>query len=427
MHFDRVVVINLDRRPDRRATFIDRFLREGEGWPFANPMRFPAIDGQRVPKPAWFPYSAGGWGCTKSHLAVYEQALNANQDVFIFEDDAVFAEDAAERLPQFLAAVPDDWDMIYLGGSHHLNVTRPPVPVNDQVLLARGVGCCTAYGIRCEFLRKVYPLLLEAPPQIIDHVWCNLQLKNEWKVYCPTKWIVGQAAGKSDVDEQEHGQRYLEPKKTISFFNSPEAIPGWFTRECGEVYRREALAAIERSGGLAVMAEAGCWLGRSLAYLSDYLLSGELFAWAIDTWQGDDANRPEFATYKGIDVFRGFMDNMKGLQLSGSINVLRKDSIAASHDFISGTLDLVMIDNDHTLGHLRKELPAWWARLAPGGVMLGHDYPTHCGWPDVAVAVREFANALGLSVETEADLWIIRKPADWEETEHQQLPEMAAT
>lgn len=429
MNFDRVVVINLDRRPERLAAFRAQGPLFGDHPPaslsglFWRAERFTAIDGQKVPKPAWFPFSDGAWGCTQSHLRVYEQALNHCQDVFIFEDDAVFVPDVAERLPQFLDAVPGNWDMVYLGGCHHLSATNPPLPVNEQVLRAKSVGCCTAYGIRYEFLRKVYPLLLEAlhsqgQAHVIDHLWWRLQVAHpEWKVFCPSTWLCGQAAGPSDVDGQAHDRpRFWQAPpaptaKTINFFSTPETIPGWFTPQCGAIYRREALAAIERSGGLAVMAEVGCYLGHSLAYLAEYLLSGQLVAWAVDKWEGTAHPSGHFNPH---DAYAGFQQNMRGLQVTGAVHVLRKDSLRAADDLINESLDLVMIDDDHTYDHVAKELPAWWLKVASGGVLMGHDYRPQNGWPDVARAVGEFAERLDLPIEAEADLWIIRKPEDYD-------------
>jgi predicted O-methyltransferase YrrM len=75
-------------------------------------------------------------------------------------------------------------------------------------------------------------------------------------------------------------------------------------------------------------------------------------------------------------------------------------------EMFSGTADLVFIDGSHdrdaTIGHMQ----AWQPRVAPGGLVVFHDYGNE-GWPGVAEAVRE----LGLTGETPGgSLFVWRRP-----------------
>jgi predicted O-methyltransferase YrrM len=73
----------------------------------------------------------------------------------------------------------------------------------------------------------------------------------------------------------------------------------------------------------------------------------------------------------------------------------------------SGTADLVFIDGSHEREATIAHMQAWRPRLAPGGVVVFHDYENEV-WPGVADAIRE----LGLTGETPGgSLFVWRAPA----------------
>jgi hypothetical protein len=56
-------------------------------------------------------------GCFPSHYRVCEEALNDGpESILVFEEDAVFRPGFSLRAKKFFAAIPDDWNWIYLGG-----------------------------------------------------------------------------------------------------------------------------------------------------------------------------------------------------------------------------------------------------------------------------------------------------------------------
>lgn len=203
--FDRVVCINLDRRRERWL----RFERELPGdWPFDRPVRVAAVDGFRLPLPnaAWPP---GAWGCMRSHLRVWEDALSGGvQALLVFEDDAAFCEDFADRAKAFLAHVPDDWDQLYFGGEHMFHRSLAPEGVHNYVLRCTDVNRTHAYAMRRRMLAVAYrhvSAIPQAGEQLtrldyhVDNKLGELHQSGEFKVYAPRDWLVGQAAGPSDV------------------------------------------------------------------------------------------------------------------------------------------------------------------------------------------------------------------------------------
>lgn len=100
-YFDKVIVINLDRRTDR----MDKLAPQLEKLDIQY-KRFSAVDGKKLDID---PIVAG----LRSHLQVMKQI--AGQRVLILEDDAQFVEDFNEKFEKVMQTLPEDWDIFYLG------------------------------------------------------------------------------------------------------------------------------------------------------------------------------------------------------------------------------------------------------------------------------------------------------------------------
>jgi GR25 family glycosyltransferase involved in LPS biosynthesis len=98
-YFDKVVVINLDKRVDRLEKITEQLNDLGITFE-----RFSAIDGTGKN-----PIIAG----RDSHVEVWKQ--NLGKKVLILEDDAYFIEGFQERFDEVIESLPEDWDIFYLG------------------------------------------------------------------------------------------------------------------------------------------------------------------------------------------------------------------------------------------------------------------------------------------------------------------------
>jgi len=199
--FDRIYVINLDRRPDRWQRFLDELPID---WPFGPPFRFTAVDGiQEQPVTGWNE-NLGAWGCYRSHLEVLKHAIDHRfHRILIFEDDAVFCAGFAVEVRQFIQHLPHDWALSYLGGQHIELHQGRPTKVNEMVYAPFNANRLHAYSIQgLVNIRKVYDFLAEpgnwTSLHHVDHFLGAYQKQNSG-IYCPRKWLVAQDCGVSDI------------------------------------------------------------------------------------------------------------------------------------------------------------------------------------------------------------------------------------
>lgn len=217
--FERVYVINLDRRSDRWTQFVRELPSD---WPFQTPTRFSATDWRSVSEPDGWLAGGGAWGCYRSHLRIIEDSLNQGvESVLIFEDDAVFGPNFARHANQFLRSLPADWSWVYLGGQHIKRFERLPVRVSDTVYRPHNVNRCHAYGIRGrEMLQRIYHHLLDRdswePKKHIDHHLGKLHAKIESGLYVPDRWLVGQREGKSNIAGRDYPRRFFRGARSLT-------------------------------------------------------------------------------------------------------------------------------------------------------------------------------------------------------------------
>jgi len=135
-YFDKIYVLNLDRRPDR----MEKMEKRLKQWGITNWVRFPAIDGSQSPHwEEWKHYSksrltrvektkynrkaiasCGSWAILKATYHLLRDAQkNKYERILILQDDDLFHKNFHEEFAKAIKVVPKDWRLFYLGATQH--------------------------------------------------------------------------------------------------------------------------------------------------------------------------------------------------------------------------------------------------------------------------------------------------------------------
>jgi len=175
-YFDKVVVINLDRRKDRLEK-VDAQLQE-LGITYE---RFSAVDAKALDID---PIQA----CKQSHLQVLEESVGKT---LILEDDAYFMEGFNERFTEFIELLPKDWHIFYLGAVL-LNSER----CNDIMVRAMDTSSLHAYCVNPEFKE----IALEQGRDYPEHIDVAYRLLHrQYRSYAAKPPMVKQYPSYSDL------------------------------------------------------------------------------------------------------------------------------------------------------------------------------------------------------------------------------------
>jgi hypothetical protein len=154
-------------------------------------------------------------------------------------------------------------------------------------------------------------------------------------------------------------------------------IPGWFEEDGAAVYADAVRDAVPGD----TLVEVGVAYGRSLACLGEAVIASgkRLRLIGVDPWEDtpEAFGGPEFQTMR--DEFGGFYDACVGNltlhtpEVARNVRLLKMSSKSATM-VVPGPISFVFIDGDHSYEVVKADIAAWILRLAPGGVLAGHDY-----------------------------------------------------
>lgn len=191
------ILINLDKRPDRLARSTEQLTKAGV--PF---QRFPAIDGNKYNGISAL--KRGVIGCSLSHYLIIKMAkMLAWDSVMIFEDDIELCDEFFQKLQACTAQLPEDWGMLYLGGSHR----QKPEPVAEFLSKVIETYTTHAYIIR----NSVFDIVLneiEKQETAVDVIFASLQSSIDAYVTNPP--LAWQVEGFSDIENRVMNYPWLK-------------------------------------------------------------------------------------------------------------------------------------------------------------------------------------------------------------------------
>ena len=141
-------------------------------------------------------------------------------------------------------------------------------------------------------------------------------------------------------------------------------IPGWMTRS--ELYWLYLNARSRRT-----IVEIGTWKGRSTHALCSGAMRSGGQVYAVDTFKGSPSELSDrHSEALTIDMEAQCRRNLAAFK---NVSVLAMDSTEAAAHFADAGIDMIFVDGEHTREAFTRDLAAWRPKLAPGGLLCGHD------------------------------------------------------
>lgn len=215
MKIDKIFVINLEHRTDRKDAIIKEFQRVG----INNYEFFKAIQPNKQmisswnpnfinPLPSWLAtydgdiikYKIGALGCMLSHIEIIKNCVKNNyENVLIFEDDTIFNIKNGIKFEAVIdtlhSQIKDlNFGLLYLAGNHR---GAKIDTISDNIVKVINTYTTGSYIVN---KRAMQCILNRIPnyPREVDHFYANI-IQNEFPCYCIRPHITTQASGYSDI------------------------------------------------------------------------------------------------------------------------------------------------------------------------------------------------------------------------------------
>lgn len=129
--------------------------------------------------------------------------------------------------------------------------------------------------------------------------------------------------------------------------------------------------------GSGDVVELGSWSGLTTCYLATACAAlGHGHVYAVDTFIG---SKEDGATYDAVARYGGstwpaFKDRVRQARLHANITALVGDTVERAATYPGRAIRVLFIDADHSFAGVSRDFEAWWPHVAPGGLVVFHDY-----------------------------------------------------
>ncbi len=167
--------------------------------------------------------------------------------------------------------------------------------------------------------------------------------------------------------------------------------------------------------------EVGVWYGGSTIHMSDLCVTRNMGTTivSIDTFLGAEEmwDDPSDSTRFGAlmmdhgrpSFYNQFLANVMHTGHQDHVIPWAQTSLIAARKLakLNVQADMIYIDGSHHHDDVLADLKAYYPLVKPGGVIFGDDFFT---FMEVGIAVKEFADSLGLKFDVKERQWEIWKP-----------------
>lgn len=207
--FSKIYCINLDKRTDKYVDCLIEFEKMN-----IDVQRVSAVDGRAIPVPptGWSP---GNYGLVLTNIQIYKDAIAHDYKcILILEDDVMFINDFYKHFFEKITALPDDWDLLYLGGNNIFRagkfnlvtgdkdfvVTQDTYRSLNHELATTNLTYTThAVGINSKFFGNVMKYTTTNITEPIDNIYVKAQ-QDGFKTYTFLPSLALQRPSFSDIE-----------------------------------------------------------------------------------------------------------------------------------------------------------------------------------------------------------------------------------
>lgn len=201
--FDHIFCVNLDRRPERWEQCVKEFAK----WNL-DVERVSAVDGATIEP---FPYKVkrGSIGNCLSKIKVLNLAKERGyKNVLILEDDVEFQEDFNNKFKEWSKEVPDNWEMLWLGGNH--NWVKDIPLFSPHLIRITNTYSTHAFSLKNTLFDAVLSRLEPLEPED-DIILADMQKSHQAFCFMPN--LAYQRPGFSDVYNYDVNYEFMKTGK----------------------------------------------------------------------------------------------------------------------------------------------------------------------------------------------------------------------
>ena len=215
-----VRVISLERSTERRARVRHELTNFFLEWQFLN-----AVDGfalkalpksynqEKVKRLQGHSLTLGEIGCYLSHLSAWEQCVQENKPMLVFEDDFILGPQM-EAVITDLMACRSLWGVVRLSGIHETKDSAVKESSLYRLTINNGDACGTAcYLIQPEAAQTLIKHSVEVY-EAVDHFMEHFS-KHGVRIYAAKPYPVGLSHSKSTIVDRSDKQAVVGVKKLI--------------------------------------------------------------------------------------------------------------------------------------------------------------------------------------------------------------------